>query len=59
MTFDDASGHRSHVMLCTVTGVAPFVSMVRTFRFQESEGGQIPWKLYLLEGASRLLGADL
>lgn len=53
MTFDDASGHRSHVMLCTVTGVAPFVSMVRTFRFQESEGGQIPWKLYLLEGASR------
>ena len=49
-TFDDASGHPKHLMVATVTGVAPFVSMARTLRRTRSTGGL---QVFLLQGASR------
>jgi ferredoxin--NADP+ reductase len=51
---DKKSGHTKHLLLCTVTGIAPFVSYVRTLLrdFKEGQfGGE--HKLYLLNGASR------
>jgi ferredoxin/flavodoxin---NADP+ reductase len=53
-TLDTESGRRHHLLVCTVTGVAPFVSYVRTLRRQWKEGtfsGE--HKLFLLNGASR------
>lgn len=50
---DTTSGRTNHLLLCTVTGVAPFVSYVRTLLQDASEGrfaGE--HKLFLLEGAS-------
>jgi ferredoxin--NADP+ reductase len=53
-TIDLKSGHKNHLLLCTVTGVAPFVSYSRTL--------QKDWKekrfpadihLYMINGASR------
>jgi ferredoxin--NADP+ reductase len=52
-TFDDASGHRTHLMVATVTGVAPFVSMVRTLRQEERRGKPTNHRVFLLQGASR------
>jgi ferredoxin/flavodoxin---NADP+ reductase len=52
-TLDTQSGRTNHLLICTVTGVAPFVSYVRTFYKQWKEGrsaGQ--HKLFLLNGAS-------
>jgi ferredoxin/flavodoxin---NADP+ reductase len=53
-TFDRTSGRRNHLLLCTVTGVAPYMSYVRTLhadwkanRFPESA------RIYLIQGASR------
>lgn len=53
-TFDTASGHKKHLFICTVTGVAPYVSMVRTF-LRELRDGKLPTppSLMILEGASR------
>ena len=48
-TLDRKSGRTRHLMVATVTGVAPFVSMVRTMVRQPEEGHQ----LFVLEGASR------
>jgi len=51
--FDDASGHKQHLLVATVTGVAPFISMVRTLAI-EIRGGRHPGhRLILLHGASR------
>lgn len=47
--FDTRSGRTKHLMVGTVTGVAPFLSMIRTFA-RRSEPGH---RLYLLIGASR------
>lgn len=51
---DTKSGHTNHYLICTVTGLAPFVSYVRTllkdWREKRFAGEH---KLYLLEGASR------
>ncbi len=53
-TLDTVSGRKNHLLLCTVTGVAPFVSYIRTMRKEWDEGRRDPGhKLYLLEGASR------
>jgi len=51
---DTATGRNNHLLVCTVTGVAPFVSYIRALRAQWKEGkfaGE--QKLFLLNGASR------
>lgn len=53
-TLDTQSGRTNHLLICTVTGVAPFVSYVRTLHRQWKEksfSGE--HKLFLLNGASR------
>jgi ferredoxin--NADP+ reductase len=53
-TLDTASDRRNHLLICTVTGVAPFVSYVRAMHKDWAEGRSLGGnKLYLLEGASR------
>ncbi|MBZ5581582.1 MAG: ferredoxin--NADP reductase [Acidobacteriia bacterium] len=44
--FDEASGHRNHFMVATVTGAAPFVSMIR------SAAADAPYRVLVLHGAS-------
>ena len=53
-TLDTTSGRTNHFLLATVTGVAPFVSYVRSLHHQW-KGAQFAGehKLFLLEGASR------
>jgi ferredoxin/flavodoxin---NADP+ reductase len=50
----DREAHRNHLLLCTVTGVAPFVSYLRTLH-SDSGKDKFPegHRLFLLEGASR------
>lgn len=53
-TLDTTSRRSNHLLLCTVTGVAPFVSYVRTLLQDQKEGrfsGE--QKLFLIEGASQ------
>jgi len=51
---DEGSSRRKHLMVATVTGVAPFVSIVRTLRHDEEQGAlTAPHEIVLLEGASR------
>ena len=54
-TLDLRSGRRKHLLLCTVTGVAPYVSYVRTL-YEDSKkgGGPMPGdhRLYCVHGAS-------
>lgn len=53
-TLDRASGRPNHLLLATVTGVAPFVSYVRSMHQKWKSAEFIGEdKLYLLEGASR------
>jgi len=55
-TLDLRSGRTKHFLLSTVTGLAPFVSYVRTlYRDWKSGGSPMPGphKLYCLQGASR------
>jgi ferredoxin--NADP+ reductase len=53
-TVDLKSGHKNHLLLCTVTGVAPFVSYARTLHKDWNEG-RFPADihLYMINGASR------
>jgi ferredoxin--NADP+ reductase len=52
-TLENKSGHTKHLLVCTVTGVAPYVSMVRTLA-REAEGGKDPGiQLVVLQSASR------
>ncbi len=52
-TLDTASGRRNHLLICTVTGVAPFVSYVRTL-YRDWKDGRFRGEhtLFLLNGAS-------
>jgi ferredoxin--NADP+ reductase len=50
---DGKSGHPQHFLVCTVTGVAPYVSMVRTLARQAREGQHIDFRLVVLQAASR------
>jgi len=52
-TLDTTSGRTNHFLICTVTGVAPFVSYVRTL-YRDWKDGKFPGdhKLFLLNGAS-------
>jgi ferredoxin--NADP+ reductase len=51
---DNQSGRSNHLLVCTVTGVAPFVSYIRTL-FADWKAGKFSGehKLFLLNGASR------
>lgn len=53
-TLDTKSGRTNHLLLCTVTGIAPFVSYARTL-FRDWKEGKFAGehKLFLIEGASR------
>ena len=53
-TLDTASGRTNHLLVSTVTGVAPFVSYVRTL-YKDWKDGKFKGeqKLFLLNGASR------
>jgi ferredoxin--NADP+ reductase len=53
-TMDTASGRTNHLLLATVTGVAPFVSIARSLHHQWKDGKfKGEHKLFLLDGASR------
>jgi ferredoxin--NADP+ reductase len=52
-TLDAASGHKKHFLLSTVTGVAPYVSMVRTLARHESEGQAVDGQIVVIQAASR------
>lgn len=54
LTLDRASGRSNHLLLCTVTGVAPFVSYVRTLH-ADWKANRFPQgiRVYLIQGASR------
>ncbi len=52
LTLDAKSGHRKHFMLSTVTGIAPFVSLVRTLVRQAEEGNPPDLELVVLHAAS-------
>jgi ferredoxin--NADP+ reductase len=53
-TMDTKTGHTNHFLVCTVTGIAPFVSYVRAL-YSERQAGRFggEHKLYVLTGASR------
>lgn len=50
--FDAKSGRRNHFLVATVTGVAPYVSMVREFAAGAAQGETIPYRLAVLQSAS-------
>jgi ferredoxin/flavodoxin---NADP+ reductase len=50
-TLDTKGGHTNHLLLATVTGVAPFVSYVRALH-RESKNSPIQHRILLIEGAS-------
>ncbi|HTT63677.1 MAG TPA: FAD-binding oxidoreductase [Bryobacteraceae bacterium] len=50
--FDRRSGHANHFMVATVTGVAPFLSMLRDFVAAQADGQSIPYRVALLHAAS-------
>ncbi len=53
-SLDTSNGRRNHLLISTVTGVAPFISYVRTLAKEWKEGRfDGSHKLYLLNGASR------
>jgi ferredoxin--NADP+ reductase len=53
-SLDTSNGKRNHLLISTVTGVAPFVSYVRTLSKDWKEGRfDGSHKLFLLNGASR------
>jgi len=51
---DGARGPRNHLLVCTVTGIAPFISYIRSL-YRDWKEGKFPQgqKLFLLNGASR------
>jgi ferredoxin--NADP+ reductase len=53
-TLDFKSGHKNHLLLSTVTGVAPYVSYIRTL-YKDWKENKFPADihLYLINGASR------
>jgi ferredoxin/flavodoxin---NADP+ reductase len=53
-TLDTKSGRKNHLLLCTVTGIAPFISYMRTlacdWKTKQFTGDH---RLYIINGASR------
>ena len=59
-TLDTQNGRTNHLLISTVTGVAPFVSMVRMLSKEWKEGRfDGAHKLFLLNGASRPGNLDI
>ncbi len=52
-TLDGKSGHKHHLLICTVTGVAPYVSMARTMAHEARQGRRIDARLVVLHAVSR------
>ena len=52
-TFDARSGRKHHLFVSTVTGIAPFVSMVREMAEEIRGGRAAQYQLFMLHGASR------
>jgi ferredoxin--NADP+ reductase len=50
--FDEAGGRPNHFLIATVTGVAPFVSMLRELAARNDEGEAVKHRIALLHGAS-------
>lgn len=53
LVLDTRSGHRQHYLISTVTGVAPYVSMMRTLTRQPQPDGAPELRVVLLQAASR------
>jgi ferredoxin--NADP+ reductase len=51
-TLEEEGGRKRHLMAATVTGVAPFVSMARTERFEIERGKTDPHHFAVVQGAS-------
>lgn len=49
---DVESGHRNHFLVATVTGVAPYLSMVRELSARAVAGETIPYRLAVVQAAS-------
>lgn len=52
-TLDTAEGHKRHFLVCTVTGVAPYVSIVRSLIRQADQRSPMDLQLVVLHAASR------
>ena len=52
-TLDGRSSHKQHLLVCTVTGVAPYVSMARTLAREARSGRRPGAMLVVLHAASR------
>lgn len=53
-TLDVKSGHKNHLLLCTVTGIAPFVSYMRSLEKEWREGKfDGAHRLFVINAASR------
>jgi ferredoxin--NADP+ reductase len=52
-TFDGRSGHKHHLLVCTVTGIAPYISMLRTLAREARQGRPCHARLVVLQAASR------
>ncbi len=50
---DSKSGHKRHYLISTVTGIAPYVSMVRTLAREAESGKPVNHHLVMLQSASR------
>ncbi|HEY7547266.1 MAG TPA: ferredoxin--NADP reductase [Blastocatellia bacterium] len=51
-TLDEKSQMKCHLMAATVTGIAPFASMIRTHRLKLARGEAEPLRFALVHGAS-------
>lgn len=52
-TLAASSGKTRHLMLATVTGIAPFVSIIRAQRVERSRGSRASHRFLIIHGASR------
>ncbi|MGH9328720.1 MAG: FAD-binding oxidoreductase [Terriglobia bacterium] len=52
-TLDSKSGHSNHLLLCTVTGVAPYVSIMRSFALGGQKALPAGLQIVLIQAASR------
>jgi ferredoxin/flavodoxin---NADP+ reductase len=52
-SLDGKSGHKNHYLVSTVTGVAPYVSIVRTLAREAEAGRPVNAQLVVLQSASR------
>ena len=55
---DRKTGMTSHLMLCTVTGIAPFVSMIRAHQYELERGLHAEMRYAMIHGASYVREID-